>query len=197
MGHGGAPYLPTMSINQLIAALLTVLALSWQGSAGSVSRTAAASPKGPEALRATFGLLRSPEETLPKPLQAHLSKILFRKGRLSPSLVQREAADGRDAWAFSTRGMVCLAQGGRGSAACTSPKDAIENGVTLGAFSPPSTTIPRLHDFLVIGLVPDSVALVHITIGRADHVVAVHNNMFSVASDTRPITVHRFVHRED
>jgi hypothetical protein len=93
--------------------------------------------------------------------------------------------------------MVCLAQGGRGSAACTSPEDAIENGVTLGAFSPPSATNPRLHDFLVIGLVPDSVALVHITIGRADRVVAVHRNMFSIASDTRPIIVHRFVHRQD
>jgi hypothetical protein len=93
--------------------------------------------------------------------------------------------------------MVCLAQGGRGSAACTSPEDAIENGVTLGAFSPPSTTNPRLHDFLVIGLVPDSVALVQITIGRADRVVAPYRNVFSVASDARPITVHRFVHRQD
>lgn len=186
-----------MSITQLIAALLAVLALSGQGSAESVSRTTTASAKGPEALKATFGLLRSPEEILPEPLQAHLSKILFRRGRLSPSLVQRQAAAGRNTWAFSTRGMVCLAQGGRGSAACTSPGDAIENGVTLGAFSPPSPTNPRLHDFLVIGLVPDSVALVHITIGHADHVVAVHNNMFSVASHTRPIIVHRFVHRED
>lgn len=186
-----------MILSQLIAALLAVFALSGQGSAESINRTTAASAKGPAALEATFALLRSPEETLPDSIQDHLSRILFWRGQLNPSLVQRADAAGTDAWAFFTHGMLCIAQGGRGSAACTSPQAAVENGVTLGAFSPPSTTNPRLHEFLVLGLVPDSVALVHIAIGRADHVVAVHNNMFAAASDTRPIIVRRFVHRED
>jgi hypothetical protein len=182
-----------MSLSQLLTAVLAVLALGGHGSPASVNPTASDSAAATRDLKRTFELLRGREETLPKPLQSHLSNILYRKRRLSASLVQRETIAGGAAWAFSDRGMLCIAQGGLGSAACTNTRDAIENGVTLGAFSPPSTSNPRPHSFIVIGLMPDSVEDVHITVGHSARLIAVHNTLFSVVSDKRPIIVRRLV----
>jgi hypothetical protein len=95
-------------------------------------------------------------------------------------------------WLFTTSNLVCLAH--QRGAACAPILKAKKVGVFLSVFRPPTELEPRLHDFLVLGLVPDGVRKV---IASADgHRLAanVEENTFSLAGD-QPIQLQRLQRR--
>lgn len=98
----------------------------------------------------------------------------------------------RDAsWVFATRRLVCLAQ--VRAASCTLKYMAQHEGVFLGTFRPPTRQDPALHDFLVQGLVPNSVRKVLLIVGSHHKVVVdVKDNVFSLERD-EPIHVKRLL----
>ena len=148
-------------------------------------------------IKENFHLLEGDTEVLPPSLQLHLGKILNRgsQRRLKADLVQRARTDEGTAWVFLNGSEICLAQGGRGSVAC-SPVTRAKEGVSLGAFSPPSEQIPRPHDFLLLGLAPDGVTKVVVVIGARRRTLAVRNNLFAASGD-RPVLTKRFVHESE
>jgi hypothetical protein len=127
-------------------------------------------------------------------METHLANVLHRKHprRFRPTLVQRAKTPDGVAWVFLNGSEVCLAEGVRKSVACTSREQAREDGVFLGTFSPPSPQIPRLHDFQVFGLTPDSVTGVEVKVKTRRHTVAVENNLLSASAD-HPILIKRLV----
>lgn len=140
-----------------------------------------------------FQLLRGSPEPLPKSLRLHLAHLLQRDpSSFHPQRTQRgRAADGA-VWVFFEGENLCLAQGGVGAIACSPAAQASQEGLTLGVFTPPSTHIPRPHDFLVIGLAPNGIGQAVLSIGKTRHVVRVHRNLYS-ASGNRPILIRRLL----
>jgi hypothetical protein len=95
-------------------------------------------------------------------------------------------------WAFVVGDRVCLAKGTHGASACVAMDVAALEGVSLGTFSPPSKRIHRPHHFLVVGLVPDGVERIELTIGKLRKKAEVKNNLYSVSGD-KPIFIRRLV----
>lgn len=91
---------------------------------------------------------------------------------------------------------MCLVQANLGSISCSRRRQARSQGVVLGTFKPPTKEIPALHEFLVLGVVPDDVRFVVATIGRHLHErhirVAVRNNVFAIAAE-QPVLVRKLV----
>jgi hypothetical protein len=148
------------------------------------------------AVKEHFLLLRGPTETLPQSLRSHLGRLL--RGRsnreLRPFLAHRAVADEEPIWVFMERRNLCLAQGGLGSVACSKVHRAELDGVSLGVFSPPSKDVPRPHDFLLLGLAPNDVRKVEITIGKRRQLIDVKKNLYFVAGD-QPILVKRLIRK--
>jgi hypothetical protein len=145
------------------------------------------------AIKQHFLLLRGPAESLPQPLRLHLTRLL--RGRsahdIRPVLAQRAVAAGEPVWVFIESANVCLAQGGLGSVACSKAGRAKLEGVSLGVFSPPSKRIRRPHNFLLLGLAPDGITRVGITVGKRRRTISVRNNVFAASGD-RPILIKQF-----
>lgn len=140
-----------------------------------------------------FRLFSTPAEHMPGAMRSHLARLLSRHSprHFQPTVEQREEVVGGAAWAFVDRGAVCLAQDGIGAVACSKARHARSAGVSLGVFSPPSGG-ERPHDFLLIGLAPDGVRRVAITIGKRHQTIDVQNNLFS-ASGEDPVLIKRFI----
>jgi len=87
---------------------------------------------------------------------------------------------------------MCLVQANLGSIACSPKRLARSKGVILGTFIPPSSEVPRLHHFLVQGVMPDAVRYVSATVGRRGHErqveIPVRNNAFAIAAE-QPVVV--------
>lgn len=151
-------------------------------------------PRVSPATTSSFALLRGPGTTLPKGMWFHLVQILHGGDhtKFRPTYVQRAHTAGGVAWVFVDDRSVCLAEGHRGSVACTNARRARSEGVTLGTFTPPSARVPRPHDFSVIGLVPDRVQQVVVTVGKRRLTLAVRRNLFSVSRNS-PILIDEFV----
>ena len=145
-------------------------------------------------IKDSFHLLEGSTEVLPKSSRSHLARILNTgsDSQFKPTLFQRAITANGVAWVFLNGNKVCLLQGNRGAATCSPASHARVKGVLLGAFSPPSKRIPRPHDFLLMGLAPDGVARVAITIGTRRQTIPVRNNLFSASGD-RPVLVKQFV----
>jgi hypothetical protein len=145
---------------------------------------------------ATFSVLQSPAERLPRPLRLHLGRILghYLHSQFHPTSVQRVRSANGIMWTFVDGAAVCVAQGGRGSVACSQAGRAESEGVSLGVFTPPSERVPWPHDFLMVGLVPNQIDQVLVTIGRRQRTIAVHSNMFS-ASGGSPVLIKRLIRK--
>jgi hypothetical protein len=52
--------------------------------------------------------------------------------------------------------------------------------------------MPKLHDFLLLALVPDGIQRVEITVGRQRQSVGVQDNVISASGD-RPVFLKRFI----
>lgn len=96
-------------------------------------------------------------------------------------------------WALATTNLVCIVHA-RGSA-CAPRVRAIGMGVLLGVFSPPDPRHHRMHNFLVLGLVPDDVIQAVASInGSRRIVVDAKQNIVSVAGD-QPIQLAQLLRR--
>jgi hypothetical protein len=146
----------------------------------------------------SFRLLRKPRERLPRGLRLHLAHLLGSDHLLhaQPQLAQQERTHDGVAWVFSDKYDICLAQGAHGAVTCTPIARARREGVSSGAFSPPSPDVPRPHDFLMMGLAPNRVEQVVITIGKRRNTIKVQSNLFSASGDA-PILIKRFVRRHN
>jgi hypothetical protein len=145
-------------------------------------------------LKRNFSLFQGSTEIPAPSLISHLQSVLRRPGgfRPDPSLTQRASTAVGVAWVFANDGDVCLAQGHHGSAACAPVRQVRAEGLSLGVFSPPSKAVQRPHNFVSLGLVPDSVHEVDISIGKRRKRIAVQNNLYSASGD-RPVFVRRFL----
>lgn len=95
-------------------------------------------------------------------------------------------------WVFLSGGQMCLAQANFGSVSCVREEEAKSEGVVLGTFKPPTKRTPYLHQFQLLGVLPDGVRHVIVTKGRGHHKkqvrVPVRNNVFAFAAE-QPIVV--------
>lgn len=99
----------------------------------------------------------------------------------------------RRLWVVSTKHLLCIAQV-RG-AACASRSEAVQKGVILGTFHPPSPRQPVPNEFQLQGLVPDSVTQVLLLIGnRERQLVDVSHNVFLLKRE-KPIHLIRLIRR--
>jgi hypothetical protein len=110
----------------------------------------------------------------------------------TPTNTQLTRTRGGSIWIFLTHQKMCLAQANFGSVSCLEKQRARSHGVVLGTFKPPSKEVPYLHQFLVLGVMPDDVRYVSTTIGRHLHEhhikVPVRSNVFAIAAE-QPILV--------
>jgi hypothetical protein len=67
--------------------------------------------------------------------------------------------------------------------------------VSLGSFSPRSRENPRPHDFVAMGLAPDGVSKVVVSIGNKKQVLPVRNNLYSASGDL-PVIIRRLVRHQ-
>lgn len=146
------------------------------------------------AVKEGFPILRGPAEHFPRALRSHLAHLLSNASAqpFQPRLVQRKRTAAGVVWLFVDGEAVCLAQGSLGSVACSNAKRARSEGVSLGVFSPPSAHTRRPHNFLLMGLTPDGVTGVIVSIGKRRHMIDVRDNLFSATGD-RPILIRRFI----
>jgi hypothetical protein len=145
-------------------------------------------------VEATFHIFQGPTEVLPPPLRMHLRQLLKKGGlhKFEPMRVQRAQTSDTVAWVFLNGKAMCLAQGNRGGLAC-SPRARVEaEGLSLGVFTPPSKQIPRAHDFLLMGLWPDQVRKVVVTLGTEQRTEPIRNNLFSDSAE-RPLLIARAI----
>jgi hypothetical protein len=164
-----------------------------------------ASPRGSEQRAGTrnaaysttmkaFHILQGTTEVMPRRLQLHLASILDRgsHSQLNAAHVQHARTTSGAAWVFVNGSDLCLASGRRGGVACSQMTRALEEGVSLGVFSPPSKPGQRPHDFLLMGLAPDGVTQVEVSIGKRQQKIAVQSNLFSASGD-QPVMLKQFV----
>ena len=155
--------------------------------------------EGEENIAAAFKVLRTRPEYLPPPLVRHISQLLKASGKAKPANTQLVRTRKGSIWVFLTGEKMCLIQANFGSVSCTKKRLARLHGVVLGTFKPPSKAVPRLHRFLVLGVMPDDVRYVSATIGRHSHErhirVPVQSNVFAIAAE-QPVLVRRLGRRQ-
>jgi hypothetical protein len=154
--------------------------------------------EGEENIAAAFKVLRTPPEHLPPALARHISRLLKASERANPVNTQLARTSEGSIWIFLTSEKMCLVQANFGSISCSKKRLARSQGVVLGTFKPPSKEVPYLHQFLVLGVMPDDVRYVSATIGRHshDHHIRrpVRNNVFAIAAE-QPVLVRRLGRR--
>lgn len=152
-----------------------------------------------DGIAAAFRMLRTPPERLPPSLAHHVARLLKTSdGEVEPVNTQLVRTREGAVWIFLTSQKMCLVQADFGSISCSKKRLARSQGVVLGTFKPPSKDVPRMHEFLVVGALPDDVRYVSATIGRhlrQRHVrVAVRNNVLAIAAE-QPVLVRGFGRR--
>jgi hypothetical protein len=180
---------------QLACGLIACLLLVACGADGSsMDPPQAQGVAGAASAISAFALLRTPPEPMPRPLARHIAGLLKRSDRARPADTQMVQTARGDVWVFLTRRELCLAQSGLGSLSCSPKKAAVKEGVVLGTFKPPSKSVPRLHEFLVLGVVPDGIHRVPVVIGEKpvthSSAIPVRDNVFAVGGE-EPILVGR------
>jgi hypothetical protein len=157
-----------------------------------------ANPEGGESIAVAFKVLRTRSERLPPPLAQHIARLLKASEKAKPANTQLVRTRGGSIWAFLTGEKMCLVQANLGSISCSKKRLARSQGVVLGTFKPPSNEVPHLHQFLVLGVMPDDVRYVSATIGRHLHKrhirVPVRHNVFAIAAE-QPVLVRRLGRR--
>jgi hypothetical protein len=160
--------------------------------AGCGTSRQSSNPGGEENIAAAFKVLRTRSEPLPSPIVDHIARLLQASGKAKPVDTQLARTGGGSVWIFLTREKMCLVQANFGSISCSTKQLARSKGVVLGTFKPPSKEAPSMHNFLVLGVLPDDVGYVSATIGRhlrQHHIrVPVRNNVFAIAAE-QPVLV--------
>lgn len=166
------------------------------GQPNSVQPISQVQPPTPLLIRVErhFRVFRGPSEKIPHALNMHLKQLLAAPSaeRSHPRSAQRVDTPDGVAWIFLNGSSLCLAQGGHGALACSTVTHANREGVSLGVFAAPSREMPKLHDFLLLALVPDGIQRVEITVGRQRQSVGVQDNVISASGD-RPVFLKRFI----
>lgn len=173
-------------MNRLIrnASVLAVLLLVACGS-GCFGGSTSSRPAIPPA----FKVFLTPPESIPKEEERAIWKSISAFRPESPiTLAHLVSTPYGGLWVFATSNLVCIAH--RRGAACTPWGKAERRGVFLSVFRPPTRSQPQMHDFLVLGLVPNSVRRVIAVSGRTRVATAVRENVFTFAGD-RPILLRR------
>jgi hypothetical protein len=141
---------------------------------------------GDKAIVAEFKVFRTPSERVPPFLLRRIDRLLKRSEKVN--LVNTQLVETRTGpvWIFLNGQKMCLVHASFGSA-CLKQRLARLHGITLGTFKAPTKEVPRMHQFLVLGIMPDDVKYVSATIGRERrkrHIrVPVQNNVFSIAAE--------------
>lgn len=140
-----------------------------------------------------FSILRSPpEEARSRNARRGLKNLTILKAHPLTSKIQLGSRQRGGLWIIPTKRQLCLSQ--QRGVSCAPKRAAINNGIVLGTFRPPTSTIPAPHDFLVQGLVPDDVKRVLAIVGHHRQVVIdVNHNLFSIERD-EPVNVARLLH---
>lgn len=160
--------------------------------AGCGASRSVANREGEENIASAFMVLRTPSEHLPPPLAKHIARLLKASEKAKPVNTQLVSTREGSVWIFLTGEKMCIVQANFGSISCLKQRLARSQGVVLGTFKPPSKEVPYLHQFLVLGVMPDDVRYVSATIGRHSHEhhirVPVRNNVFAIAAE-QPVLV--------
>jgi hypothetical protein len=128
---------------------------------------------------------------MPADLKAHVRTELGASAaalNLNDSHYARTDAGG--VWVFDDRGIVCIVESARRAMACRTVDEFRGHGLPLGAFDPPASPGGRPTDFVVLGIVPEWVENIHLTIGRTKQLLKVDGGAYGVHADV-PIIVQR------
>lgn len=160
--------------------------------AGCGALRLSSSREGEENIAAAFKVLRTRPEHLSSPLAHHIAQLLKASEKAKPVSTQLARTRGASVWIFLTGEKMCLVQANFGSISCLKKRLARSEGVVLGTFKPPSKEVPYMHQFLVLGVMPDDVQYVSAIIGRHLHErhvrVPVRNNVFEISAE-QPVLV--------
>jgi hypothetical protein len=139
-----------------------------------------------------FAVMRTVTE-LPAPATSNWLAEAIAPFERTPNIQTTQKVKGRSGsfWILSTEDLLCVAQARGIAAACATQAVAVRKGVFLGTFDPPSKNVPRPHNFIVQGVVPDWVHSIQVvTGGRQTALADVSRNAFSRSSN-EPIHVGR------
>lgn len=146
-------------------------------------------------LASFFRIFRTPPEHLPKAEAGRVRDAVetFEPAARLSMLQLVDTAHGH-LWLLATRRFACFVHA-RG-AACAPKHEAVRSGVLLGIFNPPDKGQKALQDFLLLGLIPNSVDEVLIAVdSQRDIRVAVKRNVFAAAAKDKPLHVKRLLRR--
>jgi|GEM_PF-3366482 len=185
----GSPVTPHQTLKSFSNTYFLLILVVMAGCGQATDTTTLERSTVPRAVE-SFHLLRTPSNDMPLVVRTHLSNILVGQlnEQINPTLVHRTNTGKGAVWVFRTDHALCLAQDGRGAVGCSTFSRARSHGISLGIFSPPTSTVPRPHNFLLIGLVPDGIKRVEVTVGNRRRTVEVHNNLFAASGD-QPVNV--------
>lgn len=142
-----------------------------------------------------FQFFRSQQERMPPQLQRHFGMVIHPRDASDfvPQHVQRVSTTRGVIWAFLDGPDMCIGETLEGSIACSDRRVARIKGVSLGLFRPPSTRIPRPHNFRMIAIMPDQVEAVVAIIGkRPPDIKKVSHNIVAISA-ARPILLKQLI----
>jgi hypothetical protein len=169
----------------LVVAIAATVALALVGRTHGSKRVV--SNASQSELVSVFQILRTHPEVLPQRANTHLTTVLGPAASdLSKGNVQRARTPYGPLWVLAGHGLVCLAQGSHGGAACAAPSAVRRRGLVLGVFVAPVGPETLPSRFLLFGLAPDWAARSKVRIGQRVHTVPVHGNTYAIRAN-RPI----------
>jgi hypothetical protein len=148
-------------------------------------------------LRRAFRFARSPAESLPRAAERHLRITLGAPpGGFALADAQQINSPSGSIWVVHGQGdardAMCLLQGIQGYAGCTVVSDFARRGLSIGMAKPSEKDGDPPQDFRVLGVVPDWVEVVQVSIGsRAMRDVPVRGAVYTLRADA-PIFLERF-----
>lgn len=118
--------------------------------------------------RWAFRFMRGPSEPVPPHIRTRVRATLgMSSGELRMTRAQYARTSGGGIWVARGNGVLCLIQAGKGAVTCDSSSAAADHGLSLALFSAPRHPSELPRHFLVLGIVPDWVALVVLRIGKS------------------------------
>jgi hypothetical protein len=138
-----------------------------------------------------FAAFRGPSRAMPTNRREASAKTLGEPGPLGLDFAEARfgmSPVGVGLWLVPGRGVTCLFKGGIVAATCDTTSNAERKGLSLEVYKPGPPPERRPTHFLALGVVPDGVKQLRVTVGNRTSVIRVSRNTYSMRAEV-PIKV--------
>jgi hypothetical protein len=136
-------------------------------------------------------LTQSPPVRLPAAVRNQIVSALGpRSAAVRPFRTQHIATPQGDLWLVDGREQSCLIEGGKGGITCASNHLVRRYGLAVGIGDAPTQPGGKPHNFLLLGIAPDSIHRVLLKIGAGTQEVPVRHNVYTHRANV-PIVISR------